>query len=216
MIKNIFDPEILDYCVAKGVREPAAIQKLREYSSSLDNGRMLITPIQGAFLSLLIKLTNVKNILEIGTFTGYSAAWMGNAIPSNGKLITLDISHEHINHAIQCWTNLNIKQQIEAKLGDAIELMNQFIANKQIFDLVFIDANKAQYIEYYELSLQLLNSGGIIIIDNVLMYGQVLDKNPQKKYLKVLQTLNDIIIADNRVEVCMLPVGDGLTIVRKN
>lgn len=213
--KNIFDTAIIDYCIAKGVREHPAIQKLREYSAQFNYGRMLITPIQGNLLNLLIKIANSKNILEIGTYTGYSAAWIGLALANDGKLTTLDINHRYIECAEQCWNELGIKHKIQALQGDALDYMNTFIQQKQLFDLVFIDANKSQYIDYYELSLQLVRPNGLIIIDNVLMYGHVLSEEPHKKYLKTLQKLNDIIATDERVEVCMLPVGDGFTIARK-
>ncbi len=215
LAKNIFTAELIEYCIAKGVREPLAIQELRNKSNQLDNGRMLITPIQGAFLNLLIKISGTKKILEIGTFTGYSAAWMGLALPASGELTTLDIDHSHLEMARECWDSIGVSSHINPIKGEALNLLNDFQQKQLHFDLMFIDANKSQYIDYYEAALKILNLNGLIIIDNVLMYGQILQQNTRKKYLKVLQELNDIIATDKRVEICLLPIGDGLTIARK-
>lgn len=215
MLKTPITTEIINYCEINGSRETDVLLSLKNKTLELNNSQMLITPIQGAFLKMLVQITHATKILEIGMFTGYSALWMALGLNKNGNLITLDISDEHLELAKEHWKIANIKEKITPIIAAAEDSIIKLINSQTKFDLIFIDANKAQYINYYESALQLLNHGGLIIIDNVLMYGQVLEHSPQKKYIKVLQELNKLIKNDNRVDIVMLPLGDGFTIARK-
>lgn len=216
MPKTVITDELYQYCLDKGVREHPALLGLREQTQAqLKNSQMLISPEQGAFLAMIIKLTNVSSYLEVGVFTGYSTLWAALALPNKGKIVALDISDEHKTIAESAWNTANVRDKIEYIIAPAKESMQSLIAQGQYFDLVFIDANKSQYLEYYELALQLVPSGGVIMIDNVLMHGQVLENNPTKTYIKTLQKLNNLIKEDPHVDICMLPFGDGITLARK-
>ena len=216
MSKTVISDELYQYCLDKGVREHPALVSLRQQTKlQLENSQMLISPEQGAFLAMLIKLMNVSTYLEVGVFTGYSTLWAALALPDTGKIVALDISDEHRALAESAWDAAKVRHKIEYILAPAQESMQSLITNHDLFDLVFIDANKSQYLEYYELALQLVPSGGLIIIDNVFMYGQVLEDNAKKAYIKTLQKLNDLIKDDPRVDISMLPFGDGITLARK-
>lgn len=215
MLKTPITPELIKYCESLGTRESDVLLSLRNETLKLSNSQMLITPIQGALLKLLVQVTNAKSILEIGMFTGYSALWLASGLNNSGNLTTLDVSDKHLELAKQHWISANVQNKIRPIIAPADESIDALIHNNSKFDLIFIDANKSQYIEYYESSLKMLNDGGIVILDNVLMYGQVLEESPQKSFVKTLQQLNQLIKNDNRVDIVMLPVGDGLTIARK-
>ncbi|MDD3266505.1 MAG: O-methyltransferase [Burkholderiales bacterium] len=215
MLKTPITPELIAYCESLGTRESDILASLRNETLKLSNSQMLITPIQGAFLKLLAQITNASKILEIGMFTGYSALWLASGLNEFGSLITLDISDKHLELANKHWVAANLQDKIKPIIAPAEETLKAFIDDNFKFDIIFIDANKSQYIEYYESSLKILNDGGIIILDNVLMYGQVLAESPQKNFVKTLKQLNELIKNDNRVDMVMLPIGDGLTIARK-
>lgn len=214
MLKTPITAEIYAYCYAKGVRESRELQELRRETSLLANAQMQITPLQGATLAMLAQLVGAKKYLEIGMFTGYSALWVAQALPT-AEIITLDISDVHLPLAQKYWSQAGVAANIEVRIAPAVTTLQQLHDQPQLFDMAFIDANKAEYLDYYELCLQLIRPGGLIVIDNVLMYGQVLEANPDKKYVRVLQQLNDLIANDPRVEICMLPIGDGFTLARK-
>lgn len=214
MLKTPISAEIYAYCHAKGVRESRELQELRRETSLLANAQMQIIPLQGATLAMLAQLVGAKKYLEIGMFTGYSALWVAQALPT-AEIITLDISDVHLPLAQKYWSQAGVATNIEVKIAPATTTLQQLQNESQLFDMAFIDANKAEYLDYYELCLQLIRPGGLIVIDNVLMYGQVLETNPDKKYVRVLQQLNDLIANDPRVEICMLPIGDGFTLARK-
>lgn len=219
MLKTPITPEIIDYCQEHGCRESSALKELRAETLNLPNAQMLITPLQGAFLKLLVEMVNPQQIIEVGMFTGYSALWMASGLKSRlnpeASLITLDISNQHLELAKSYWRKAGVDNQITALLAPADISMQRMLDSGLVADMVFIDANKAQYLEYYELAIKLLRPGGIVVIDNVLMYGQVLETNPDKNYIKTLQQLNQLIRDDQRVTISMLPVGDGITIARK-
>ena len=213
MLKDSFTAEQQQYCQAKGVREHPVLAQLRAKTKLLTNHQIQITPEQGAFMALLAQLTNAKNYLEIGTFTGYSTLWMALALPEDATITALDISDQHLNLARSHWHAAGVNAKITTMIAPATASLQQLVAN--YYDFAFIDANKAAYIDYYEYCLKLVRPGGLIIIDNVLMYGQVLEAEPKKKYIKVLQRLNDLIYSDPRVDICMLTIGDGMTLARK-
>lgn len=215
MLKTPITTEIIDYCQEHGCRESSVLKELRTDTLNLPNAQMLITPLQGAFLKLLVEIVNPQQIVEIGMFTGYSALWMASGLNHEASLITLDISNQHLELAKSYWRKAGVDNQITALIAPADLSLQRMLDSGLVADMVFIDANKAQYLEYYELAIKLLRPGGIVVIDNVLMYGQVLEANPDKNYIKTLQQLNQLIRDDQRVTISMLPVGDGITIARK-
>ena len=190
-------------------------KKIIEYNNSLGEQKKLqISVSQGQLLQSIIKIAKVKNILEIGSFTGYSALTMAMALPEDGSLISLDKNQDFSKKAKQFYDEakqIKIKQMIKPALESLKDLKNL----KKVFDLVFIDADKENYINYYEDSIQLVKKNGLIIIDNVLWHGEVADDSKQDKYTNIIRNFNQSIKKDNRVEKNIIPIGDGLTICVK-
>lgn len=216
MSKIELNTELLNYCVEHGVRENEILRQLRKATSELSNRQMLITPDQGALMAMIARIMNAKRYLEIGMFTGYSALWMALSMPKDAYIATLDINDKYLHLAQEYWTNADVADKITPLIGAATSSLEQMIAAKtELFDIAFVDANKSQYIEYYEMCLQLVRPGGMIIIDNVLMYGQILEESPRKNYVRILQKLNKLLKDDNRVDICLLPIGDGMTLAQK-
>ena len=166
----------------------------------------------GNFLKFIVKTNKCKRILEIGTFTGYSALMLASELPEEGELITCDINSETSNIAKKYWAKSSHGEKIKLKLGPAIETMEMLTGK---FDLIFIDADKKNYKEYYEKSLILLKKNGLIIIDNVLWYGQVVDENSDDKITLTIKDFNNYVSKDKRVEKIIVPLGDGMTVCRK-
>ncbi len=215
MQKAALTTDLYRYCLEHGVREHAILQELRLESAKLSNSQMLISPDQGAFMAQLARLMSAKKYLEIGVFTGYSTLWMALAMPNNAKITALDISGEHLQFANTFWQRAGVAEKITTITAPAAESLLSLQQSSEVYDFAFIDANKSQYVDYYEACLRLVRPGGLIVVDNVLMYGQVLEETPRKNYIKTLQKLNDIIYHDKRVDICMLAIGDGMTLARK-
>ena len=169
-------------------------------------------------MSILVKLINARKIVEIGTFTGYSSTVMALAMPEDSQLIAFDISEEYTRTARVFWKKAGVDQQVKLILGDAKESLKHFLESggEASVDLAFIDADKTSYIEYYEYCLQLIRPGGLILVDNVLWGGQVAEVSNQDKDTEALRVFNLKLFDDQRVDVCTVPIGDGLTIARKH
>ena len=190
------------------------IQKeIINYNNSLgDIKRMQVDPSQCHFLHLIIKISNIKDVLEIGTFTGLSALSISLALPDDGKLIALDKNEETNKVALNFFKKANQDHKIKTIIKPALESLDELKNNK--FDMVFIDADKMNYKEYYERSLKLIKKNGLIIIDNVLWHGEVVDEDNLDKYTVNIREFNKYISNDNRVEQIIVPLGDGMTICR--
>jgi len=180
-----------------------------------DIQRMQISEIQGHFLQLIIKIKDVKNCLEIGTFTGFSTFTMALALPNGGKITTLDHDKKIVSVAKKFFKKGNLDNKIETVISPAIETLKKFLQEGKKFDLIFIDADKGNYKNYYELCLNLINKKTLIIFDNVLWHGEVFKKNVTDEQTNVMREFNKQIKHDSRVEKVILPLGDGLTICRK-
>jgi len=176
---------------------------------------MQISEVQGHFLQLIIKINNVKNCLEVGTFTGFSSLTMALALPNGGKLTTLDHDKKIVHVAKDFFKKGNLDNKIEIVISPALETLKRFSQEGKKFDLIFIDADKGNYKNYYELSLNLINEKALIIFDNVLWHGEVFKKNVTDEQTNIMREFNKYIKDDNRVEKIILPLGDGLTICRK-
>ena len=188
-------------------------QEIINYNNSLgDIKRMQIDPSQCYFLHLIIKISNIKNVLEIGTFTGLSALSISLALPDDGNLIALDKNEETNKIAINFFKKANQNHKIKTIIKPALESLDELKNNK--FDMVFIDADKLNYKEYYERSLKLMDKGGLIIIDNVLWHGEVADEDNLDKYTVNIREFNSYVLNDNRVEQIIVPLGDGMTVCR--
>ena len=191
-----------------------AQQEIIDYNNTLgDVKRMQVAPSQCHFLHLIIKISNIKNVLEIGTFTGLSALSIALALPDDGKLIALDKNEETSKVAIDFFKKANQDHKIKTIIKPALESLEKLKNNK--FDMVFIDADKINYKEYYERSLNLLNKGGLIIVDNVLWHGEVADKENNDKITNTIRNFNIYVKNDKKTEQVILPLGDGLTVCRK-
>ena len=188
-------------------------QEIINYNNTLgDIKRMQVDPSQCYFLHLIIKISNIKNVLEIGTFTGLSALSISLALPNDGKLIALDKNEDTNKVALNFFKKANQDHKIETKIKPALESLDELKNNK--FDMVFIDADKINYKEYYERSLKLVDKGGLIIIDNVLWHGEVADINNIDKYTINIREFNTYVSNDKRVEQIIIPLCDGMTVCR--
>jgi caffeoyl-CoA O-methyltransferase len=189
-------------------------QEIIDYNNSLgDIKRMQVDPSQCHFLHLIIKISNIKDVLEIGTFTGLSALSISLALPDDGKLIALDKNEETNKVALNFFKKANQDHKIKTIIKPALESLDELKNTK--FDMVFIDADKMNYKEYYERSLEkLINKDGLIIIDNVLWHGEVADEDNLDKYTVNIREFNTYVSKDNRVEQIIVPLGDGMTICR--
>ena len=188
-------------------------QEIIDYNNTLgDVKRMQVATSQCHFLHLIIKTSNIRNVLEIGTFTGLSALSIALALPENGKLIALDKNEETNKIAVSFFKKANLDNKIKTIVKPALDSLEELKNNK--FDMVFIDADKMNYKEYYERSLKLLNKGGLVIVDNVLWHGEVADEDNLDKFTQNIRDFNDYVAKDNRVEQIIVPLGDGMTVCR--
>ena len=188
-------------------------QEIIDYNNSLGEiKRMQIDPSQCCFLHLIIKISNIKNALEIGTFTGLSTLSISLALPDDGKLIALDKNEETNKVALNFFKKANQDHKIKTIVKPALKSLDELKNNK--FDMVFIDADKMNYKEYYERSLKLINKNGLIIIDNVLWHGEVADEDNLDKYTVNIREFNKHVSNDKRVEPIIIPLGDGMTVCR--
>ncbi|WP_133129339.1 class I SAM-dependent methyltransferase [Legionella yabuuchiae] len=208
--------ELHDYILAKSLREHPVQQELREETAKMPLAIMQISPIQAQFMQLLIRLIKAEKVLELGTFTGYSALSMALALPDHGRLVTCDLNEEWTNIAKPYWEKANQANKIELRLGSALtsmqQLLNEGLAHQ--FDLIFIDADKTNYLNYYEQSLKLIQPNGLIIIDNVLWNGKVIDESETGGQTREIRRINDFLEHDDRVHISMLPISDGLFLVQ--
>ena len=197
--------------------ELSAVQKeIISYNNSLgDIKRMQISISQCHFLHLIIKISNIKKILEIGTFTGLSGLTMSLSLPSDGELITLDKNEERNKIALSFFKKAKQEKKINPIIGSALESINNLKKKQQKFDLVFIDADKENYKNYYNQSLDLIEKNGLIIVDNVLWHGEVVDTKKYDKLTTIIREFNTYVNRDKRTENLIIPVGDGLTVCRK-
>ena len=217
MLKNIeVTQDLLDY-IYNHTHPLHPVQKdILTHNKTLgDIQRMQISEIQGHFLQLIIKINNVKSCLEIGTFTGFSTFTMALALPSGGKITTLDHDKKIVSVAKKFFKKGDLDNMIETVISPAKETLKKFLQEGKKFDLIFIDADKGNYKNYYELCLNLINKKALIIFDNVLWHGEVFKKNVTDEQTNVMREFNMHIKHDSRVEKVILPLGDGLTICRK-
>jgi O-methyltransferase len=211
-------PELLAYLRAESLREDELLRELREETTTYPMGRVMqVMAEEGQLLALLVKMTNARKVLEVGTFTGYSTLCMARALPSNGQLITCDITNRWPNIGMQYWQRASVASRIEVKIGDASETLATLLVEKGpgFFDLAFIDADKANYRTYYEKALLLIRPGGLIIIDNTLLFGRVADVEDNSPEVVEIRELNSSLLRDSRIDLSTLPMADGITLALK-
>lgn len=209
--------ELQDYISAVSLREPEALRRLRAETAALPMAGMQIGPDQGQFMALLVRLIGARRCLEIGTFTGYSALAVALALPPEGRIICCDVNPETTAVARRHWQAAGVGEKIDLRLAPAIETLDALLREKQEgrFDFAFIDADKENYDRYYERALRLLRPGGLLVIDNVLWGGDVADARQNDPETKALRALNRKLHHDERIDLSLLPIGDGVTLARK-
>jgi len=207
-------PEVHAYVVAHGTPPDAAQQALIEETAQLPMAGMQISPEQGAFMTLLVRAVGARNAVEVGTFTGYSAIAIARGLPDNGHLLCCDVNEEWTAIARRAWAAAGVANKIALRLGPALDTLRSLPAEEHL-DLAFIDADKPAYASYYEELLPRLRTNGLILVDNTLWSGAVLDDTRDDADTVALRAFNEMVVADDRVDVALLTVGDGLTMIRK-
>ena len=206
---------LYDYVLSVSVREPAAFRELREETGRLPEGEWQIAPEQGPFLAVLVQLMGATTCLEVGTFTGYSAAWVASVLPPGGKVVCCEINETFAAVARKHWANAGVGDRIELKMGPALATLDAMADQAGTFDYAFIDADKANYDAYFERCLKLVRVGGLIAIDNTLWDGKVADPSVTDADTVGIRDLNAKLFADERVSLSFLPFADGLTLCVK-
>lgn len=210
------DDELHAYLLGVGVREPPILARLREETAALPQAHMQIAPEQGAFMAFLVESLGARRCLEVGTFTGYSSLAVALALPPDGRLVCCDISDEWTSIARRYWTEAGVADRVELRLGPAMATLDALLAGGAggSFDFAFLDADKPPYADYYERILHLLRPGGVLAVDNVFFGGRVLGADGDAS-TEGVRALNRRIAGDERVTLSMIPIADGLTLVRK-
>lgn len=211
------DDRLYDYMLSHSLREPGILRRLREETAAMPNGGMQISPEQGQFMQLLVKLMGAKRYIEIGTFTGYSSLAVALALPADGEVVCCDVSEEFTDVARRYWQEAGVADRVTLKIAPALETLDAMIeaGRTEAFDFCFIDADKENYVAYFERVLPLLRQGGLIGFDNVLWGGDVADPEAKGHSLRGIRAINEALKDDQRVDISMLPIGDGLTLARK-
>jgi len=209
---------LYDYLLRVGLREPKLLRELRDASDNEEMSVMRSAPEQGQFMALLLKLMGAKKVLEIGTYTGYATLWMALALPKDGEVVTCDISERWTFVAHRFWEAAGVQKKIHLHLQPALKTLDDLLANggESGFDFVFIDADKENYTAYFERSLALIRPGGLIAIDNTLWGGSVIDVKNKDSDTVAIRVFNENLRIDNRIELSMLPIADGLTLAFKH
>jgi len=203
---------LIDYVVAMGVRETAVQRQLRAVTRRIPMGTMQIGPEQAALMQVLVRAIGARRCIEIGTFTGYSALAVALALPPGGRIVCCDVSEEWTSIARKYWALASVSRKIQLKLAPALDTLKNL---KGPFDFAFIDADKENYQKYYERCLRLVRRGGLIAIDNTLWHGKVIDRRDQTADTRAIRAFNRKLHRDRRVDISLVPIGDGLTLAVK-
>ncbi|WP_221357980.1 O-methyltransferase [Streptomyces beigongshangae] len=219
MARQIDSTEILlDYVRDVSFRDDEILRELREETALLPGGAtMQVMPEEGQLLALLVGLTGARSVLELGTFTGYSTLCMARALPTGGEVVTCDITDRWPDIGAVYWKRDGVDDRIEPRIGDAADILDELLTERGAgaFDLVFIDADKTGYRTYYEKSLALTRSGGLLVVDNTLFFGRVADPQFDDADTVAVREFNSALAADGRVDISLLPMADGITLARK-
>ncbi len=211
------DERLYDYLLRVSLREPDVLRRLREETAAHPHAQMQIAPEQGQLMALLARLIGARRTLEIGVFTGYSSLAVALALPDDGRILACDVSEEYTAIARRYWWEAGVEGKISLHLGPAVETLDEVLAQGGggTFDFAFIDADKPSYAAYVERTLQLLRPGGLMLIDNVLWSGKVADPSVHDADVDAIRALNESLRDDQRIDLSLLPVADGLTLARK-
>jgi predicted O-methyltransferase YrrM len=209
--------ELSAYVQRVGVREPELLTRLRHETAKLEDARMQISPEHGQFFSLLLKLIGAKTCLEVGVFTGYSTLVTALAIPEDGRIVACDVSEEWTAIGRRYWREAGVEQKIDLRLAPAVQTLDALLTEGRgaTFDFAFVDADKENYAAYVERAAQLLRPGGLLAIDNTLWSGHVIDPAINDASTNAIRRLNESLSMDERFDISLLPIGDGLTLARR-
>ena len=212
------EQNLYDYLLSVSLREPTILSKLRQETAQLPMSQMQISPEQGQFMALLVKLIGAKKTLEVGVFTGYSSLVVALALPEDGKIVACDVSEEFTSIARRYWQEAGVADKIDLHIAPALETLDHLLTTGEAgtFDFAFIDADKGNYDNYYEQCLKLIRPGGLIAIDNVLWSGRVADTEIQDNQTNKIRDLNRKLHEDSRITLSLVPIADGLTLAIKN
>ena len=208
---------LYQYLLDVSLREPPLLRALREETAQMRDHSMQIAPEQGQFMALLARLIGARRCIEVGVFTGYSSLSVALALPDDGRLVACDVSEEWTSIARRYWKKAGVEKKIDLRLGPALDTLDTLVSLRQSgrFDFAFIDADKGNYNTYYERALVLLRPGGLVAIDNTLWSGRVADPSVDDPDTSAIRAFNAKLLTDMRVDLSMLPMGDGLTLARK-
>ena len=209
--------QVYDYILSVTLREDEILQRCRAETAQHKWAGMQISPEQGQFMALLVQLLDARKIIELGVFTGYSSLCMARALPVDGKIIACDVNEEYTSKAREYWQAAGVSEKIELRLAPALDTLADLIraGESDSFDFIFVDAVKEEYSAYYPMNYRLLRRGGLMAIDNVLWGGDVANPDKQSDETVAIREFNRMVHADEKVDLSMLPVGDGLTLIRK-
>jgi predicted O-methyltransferase YrrM len=209
--------EIYDYLIDISLREPVVLTELREWTAEHPRYPMQIAPEQGQFMALLVSLMGARRCLEIGVFTGYSSLAVALSLPEDGSIVACDVSEEYTAVAREFWNKAGVAGKIDLRLAPATETLDELLASGEAgqFDFAFIDADKSSYLGYFERCLGLLRPGGLIAVDNTLWSGRLVDEREQDEDCRALREFNRALHGDDRIDLSLVPIGDGLTLARK-
>ncbi|MDB9372544.1 class I SAM-dependent methyltransferase [Nodularia sphaerocarpa] len=211
------EPKLYNYLLSVSLREPEILSQLRKETAQHPMSEMQIAPEQGQFMALLVQLIGAKKTLEVGVFTGYSSLAVALALPPEGRVVACDVSEEFTAIARRYWQAAGVADKIDLHIAPAMETLDQLLAagEAETFDFAFIDADKSNYDGYYERSLKLVRPGGLIVIDNVLWSGKVADSEVQDNRTTKIRALNEKLHQDERINLSLVPIADGLTLAHK-
>lgn len=206
------------YLIDHSLREPDVLRRLREETSRLPMANMQIAPEQGQFLQLLVRMLRVKRALEVGVFTGYSSLAVALAMPHDGRLVACDLSEEWTSVARRYWKEAGVERKIDLRLAPALQTLDSMLTAGEAgtYDYAFIDADKTNYLNYYERVLRLLRPGGLLAVDNTLWNGAVADRRKRDKDTEAIRAFNRHLHSDSRIFLSLVPIGDGLTLALKS
>jgi len=209
--------QLYDYVLKVSLREPPILKRLREETAKHPKHGMQISPEQGQFMRMLVRVMGASRCIEVGVFTGYSSLSVALALPDEGRIIACDVSEEYTAVARRYWTEAGVERKIDLRLGPALETLDAMLKHGEAgrYDFAFIDADKTNYLNYYERLIKLLRPGGLMAVDNVLWSGSVIDKKDKSVDTVAIRKFNEALHADSRIELSLVPIGDGLTLARK-
>ncbi|MFN7413390.1 MAG: class I SAM-dependent methyltransferase [Dolichospermum sp.] len=212
------EQNLYDYLLSVSLREPTILTQLRQETAQMPRSIMQISPEQGQFMALLVKLIGAKKTLEVGVFTGYSSLVVALALPADGKIVACDVSEEYTSIARRYWQEAGVADKIDLHIAPALETLDNLLTTGEAgtFDFAFIDADKGNYENYYERCLELIRPGGLIAIDNVLWSGKVAETEIQDNQTNKIRDLNRKLHEDSRITLSLVPIADGLTLAMKN